>query len=149
MSWTPDRIEKLKAMYRAGVPTARIAEKIGVSQCAVIGKAKRLGLVHPGRGTGGFGPNLGRAKRMAALYVAGVCVDAIADEYETGRGEVHRAIKKYTNGHILRHQVRSGRGDLFDRIMAEVVATLDVSPQKTDSPTPRSDCTTSLGSGIN
>jgi GcrA cell cycle regulator len=45
MSWTDERIERLKAMWHEGATASEIADKLGgVSRNAVIGKAHRLGL---------------------------------------------------------------------------------------------------------
>lgn len=45
MSWTEERIERLKTMWAEGATASEIAEKLGgVSRNAVIGKAHRLGL---------------------------------------------------------------------------------------------------------
>jgi GcrA cell cycle regulator len=45
MSWTEERIERLKKMWHDGATASEIAEKLGgVSRNAVIGKAHRLGL---------------------------------------------------------------------------------------------------------
>jgi GcrA cell cycle regulator len=45
MSWTEERIERLKSMWSDGATASEIAEKLGgVSRNAVIGKAHRLGL---------------------------------------------------------------------------------------------------------
>lgn len=45
MSWTEERIERLKTMWSEGATASEIAEKLGgVSRNAVIGKAHRLGL---------------------------------------------------------------------------------------------------------
>ncbi|MCJ7422033.1 GcrA family cell cycle regulator [Sphingomicrobium astaxanthinifaciens] len=45
MSWTDERIERLKAMWAEGKTASQIAEDLGgVSRNAVIGKAHRLGL---------------------------------------------------------------------------------------------------------
>ncbi|MEO6433977.1 MAG: GcrA family cell cycle regulator [Sphingomicrobium sp.] len=45
MSWTDERIERLKKMWAAGSTASQIAEDLGgVSRNAVIGKAHRLGL---------------------------------------------------------------------------------------------------------
>ena len=44
MSWTEERIERLKKMWHDGATASEIAEKLGgVSRNAVIGKAHRLG----------------------------------------------------------------------------------------------------------
>ena len=45
MSWTDERIERLKSMWTKGDTASQIAEELGgVSRNAVIGKAHRLGL---------------------------------------------------------------------------------------------------------
>jgi GcrA cell cycle regulator len=45
MSWTEERIERLKTMWHEGATASEIADKLGgVSRNAVIGKAHRLGL---------------------------------------------------------------------------------------------------------
>jgi GcrA cell cycle regulator len=45
MSWTDERIDRLKAMWSNGATASQIAEELGgVSRNAVIGKAHRLGL---------------------------------------------------------------------------------------------------------
>ena len=45
MSWTDERIDRLKAMWAEGSTASQIAEDLGgVSRNAVIGKAHRLGL---------------------------------------------------------------------------------------------------------
>ena len=45
MSWTDERIERLKSMWTKGATASQIAEELGgVSGNAVIGKAHRLGL---------------------------------------------------------------------------------------------------------
>ena len=45
MSWTYERIEKLKQLWEEGLTASRIAAELGdVTRNAVIGKAHRLGL---------------------------------------------------------------------------------------------------------
>ena len=45
MSWTEERIDRLKEMWSRGMTASQIAEDLGaVSRNAVIGKAHRLGL---------------------------------------------------------------------------------------------------------
>ena len=45
MSWTDERIDRLKKLWSKGVTASHIAEELGgVSRNAVIGKAHRLGL---------------------------------------------------------------------------------------------------------
>ena len=45
MSWTDERIDKLKSLWGQGLTASQIADELGgVSRNAVIGKAHRLGL---------------------------------------------------------------------------------------------------------
>ena len=44
MSWTDEKIARLKEMWGRGESAAVIAERIGLSRNAVIGKVRRLGL---------------------------------------------------------------------------------------------------------
>ena len=46
MTWTPDKIEKLKKLWGSGISASQIAMQLGeeVSRNAVIGKAHRLNL---------------------------------------------------------------------------------------------------------
>ncbi len=45
MSWTDERIDRLRALWSQGITASQIAEELGgVSRNAVIGKAHRLGL---------------------------------------------------------------------------------------------------------
>ena len=45
MSWTDERIERLRTMWAKGATASQIADELGgVSRNAVIGKAHRLGL---------------------------------------------------------------------------------------------------------
>ena len=43
-TWTPERVEALKALADAGLSCSQIGRKLGVSRNAVIGKLNRLGL---------------------------------------------------------------------------------------------------------
>jgi len=45
LTWTPERIERLTALWEEGVTTAEIGRRIGVTKNAVIGKVHRIGLV--------------------------------------------------------------------------------------------------------
>jgi GcrA cell cycle regulator len=47
-TWTTERIEQLKSGFGAGLSCAQIANEIGVSRNAVIGKLNRLGLSRGG-----------------------------------------------------------------------------------------------------
>ena len=45
MSWTDERIDRLKELWSRGMTASQIADELGaVSRNAVIGKAHRLGL---------------------------------------------------------------------------------------------------------
>jgi len=72
MSWTEERIERLKAMWTKGATASEIADELGgVSRNAVIGKAHRLGLearpspVKPGE-EGDHGAHAAPGKSAAA-----------------------------------------------------------------------------------
>src|SRR5258708_8765354 len=45
LTWTPERIERLIALWEEGVTTAEIGRRIGVTKNAVIGKVHRIGLI--------------------------------------------------------------------------------------------------------
>ncbi|MEM0923790.1 MAG: GcrA family cell cycle regulator [Pseudomonadota bacterium] len=54
MSWTDDRVEKLKELWAEGMSASQIAKSLGgVTRNAVIGKVHRLGLSNRGAGTTG------------------------------------------------------------------------------------------------
>ncbi len=42
--WTPEAISELGTLWLEGLPSAEIAERLGMSKNAVVGKAHRLGL---------------------------------------------------------------------------------------------------------
>jgi GcrA cell cycle regulator len=46
-AWPPERVERLKSLFGAGLSCSRIANEIGVTRNAVIGKVNRLGLSRP------------------------------------------------------------------------------------------------------
>lgn len=53
MSWTDERVEKLKELWAEGKSASQIAKEMGgVTRNAVIGKVHRLGLSNRGPGTG-------------------------------------------------------------------------------------------------
>src|SRR5688500_8392852 len=63
MSWTDERIDRLKELWSQGMTASQIADELGgVSRNAVIGKAHRLGLqsrpspVKPNEGPGEIQP---------------------------------------------------------------------------------------------
>ena len=43
--WDDSRIERLRADWDAGLPKPMIAQRLGTTKAAVVGKAKRLGLL--------------------------------------------------------------------------------------------------------
>ena len=47
MDWTDEAIEILRAGYKLGLPSRQIAEQLGTTRNAVLGKGGRLNLVHP------------------------------------------------------------------------------------------------------
>lgn len=66
MTWTDDKIERLRELWGSGMGAADIAAEIGVkSKNAVIGKANRLrlGLLVPGRMVGRPQPRMARTPR--------------------------------------------------------------------------------------
>ncbi|MEM6460560.1 MAG: GcrA family cell cycle regulator [Pseudomonadota bacterium] len=63
MSWTDERVERLKKLWADGLSASQIAAELGgVSRNAVIGKVHRLSL--PGRAKSG-GSSASRAKRVS------------------------------------------------------------------------------------
>ena len=44
MSWTDDKIARLRELWKSGLSTAAIGRELDVSKNAVVGKAHRLGL---------------------------------------------------------------------------------------------------------
>jgi len=57
MSWTEDRVERLKQLWNDGMSASQIAKQLGeVTRNAVIGKVHRLGLSHRGSGSGEAAP---------------------------------------------------------------------------------------------
>lgn len=88
MSWTEERIERLKKMWHDGATASQIADELGgVSRNAVIGKAHRLGLeqrpspVKPGeekesKKPAGAAPAAGAGGRASAKAGAAVKAEA-------------------------------------------------------------------------
>jgi len=97
MSWTDERVDKLKELWGEGMSASQIAKVLGgVTRNAVIGKVHRLGLSNRGGGpgggedtpaaepskpkaakAGGQGSESGtrRAKRRAGCTTPGPCAD--------------------------------------------------------------------------
>ena len=69
MSWTDERVERLKKLWADGLSASQIAAELGgVSRNAVIGKVHRLNL--PGRAKSG-GSSASRAKRVSSASRGG------------------------------------------------------------------------------
>jgi GcrA cell cycle regulator len=90
MSWTDERIERLKKMWADGATASQIADELGgVSRNAVIGKAHRLGLdarpspVKPGEEKEKKAAASPAAKPSRAEPVARRAAPASAEEGET------------------------------------------------------------------
>ncbi len=71
MSWTDERIDRLKTMWEKGMTASQIAEDLGgVSRNAVIGKAHRLGLQSRPSPVKANEPSAAPAPKAAAPRVA-------------------------------------------------------------------------------
>lgn len=44
ISWTDERLEKLKSLWKKGLSISQIGEELGVTRNAIAGKAHRIGL---------------------------------------------------------------------------------------------------------
>ncbi|MGF1445969.1 MAG: GcrA family cell cycle regulator [Pikeienuella sp.] len=67
MTWTDERVEKLKEFWAEGMSASQIAKQLGgVTRNAVIGKVHRLGLSHRSSGEATRGPEDGAAQETAA-----------------------------------------------------------------------------------
>jgi GcrA cell cycle regulator len=90
MSWTDERIEKLRKMWEGGATASQIADDLGgVSRNAVIGKAHRLGLkARPSP----VKPNE-KPVRPAAVAAAPVAPKAGRDDDATGEEPVEVAAR--------------------------------------------------------
>ena len=100
MSWTEERIERLKAMWTQGSTASQIADELGgVSRNAVIGKAHRLGLearpspVKPGeeketpkKAAKAAAPKLTRAPKVEAPAAAAHAADVAPGDAPDGAG---------------------------------------------------------------
>ena len=80
LDWTPELIARLRALWAEGLSQGEIGHRMGISKCAVAGKAHRLGLLAratPSNLTKPANPNLPRytrpnSKREAARIAAEV-----------------------------------------------------------------------------
>src|SRR3954469_5621565 len=75
ITWTDERIEGLKRGFEAGWSCRQIADEIGVSRNAVIGKLSRLGLTSAARGEASRGgrrpaPGMPAPRRQQQLLAA-------------------------------------------------------------------------------
>ena len=69
MSWTDERVEKLKELWAEGMSASQIAKSLGgVTRNAVIGKVHRLGLSN--RGTGAAPPRRWSRERQVCCTTA-------------------------------------------------------------------------------
>jgi GcrA cell cycle regulator len=103
MSWTEERIERLKKMWHDGATASQIAEELGgVSRNAVIGKAHRLGLeqrpspVKPGEEK--------EAKKLAAAPAPAAPAPAKAGA--TPKAEAAKAVEPTAPAPAAPHQHR-------------------------------------------
>jgi len=89
MSWTDERIERLKAMWTKGATASEIADELGgVSRNAVIGKAHRLGLearpspVKPGEDLKPSAPAAPKQPKAESALAPKAAAPQAADEEE-------------------------------------------------------------------
>jgi GcrA cell cycle regulator len=83
-TWTTERIELLKSSFEAGLTCREIADRIGVSRNAVIGKITRLNLkrekmVSPGRRDAARDPGRRPALRLRRQFLRAVAVDKVSE----------------------------------------------------------------------
>ncbi|MEM8790072.1 MAG: GcrA family cell cycle regulator [Pseudomonadota bacterium] len=71
MSWTDDRVEKLKELWAEGMSASQIAKSLGgVTRNAVIGKVHRLGLSNRSAGSTSPAPDDGGAAEKKSAKAA-------------------------------------------------------------------------------
>ncbi|MCY6382549.1 GcrA family cell cycle regulator [Hoeflea prorocentri] len=106
MSWTDERVERLKKLWADGLSASQIAAELGgVSRNAVIGKVHRLHL--PGRAKSG-GSSASRSKRVAS---------GSRSSYGSSRSTVTRSIPR-----------TSGATALKQEVIADAIAEIDTRP---------------------
>lgn len=71
--WPDDRVATFKELYAAGLSHAQIGEAMGITRCASIGKAHRLGL--DARKEAKPGPKSKRSPRNSFLRVRAPVID--------------------------------------------------------------------------
>jgi GcrA cell cycle regulator len=81
MEWGDETIERLRALWNEGLSTGQIANQMGISKNAVVGKAHRLGLParpSPIRRDGTGTPTLGRPRRVTGPTLPQLATQALA-----------------------------------------------------------------------
>jgi GcrA cell cycle regulator len=137
MSWTEERIERLKSMWTEGATASQIADELGgVSRNAVIGKAHRLGLearpspVKPGeekdspkKSAKAVAPKAAKAARQEAPGAGGHAADVAPGDAPDGPGPdlppvAQRAQASATPDSVMQYRsvgpggfIRQGPGD--------------------------------------
>jgi GcrA cell cycle regulator len=71
-TWTDERVELLKSRFKAGLTCRQIADDIGVSRNAVIGKLSRLNLTRESSGDAPRPPRKNAANRRHPKTVPGL-----------------------------------------------------------------------------
>ncbi|HEU0134852.1 MAG TPA: GcrA family cell cycle regulator [Allosphingosinicella sp.] len=90
MSWTDERIDRLKELWTQGMTASQIADELGgVSRNAVIGKAHRLGLQSR---PSPVKPNEGQSESAPSPFEPEVRVEPEAEEAEAAPEEAEVAI---------------------------------------------------------
>jgi len=83
MSWSDERVEKLKKMWAEGQSASQIAKELGgVTRNAVIGKVHRLGLSNrngAGSGATAAAPESG-VERPSSITCSAWAIGAVANE---------------------------------------------------------------------
>ena len=73
--WTETRLQRLRDLWKEGVPTSEIGRQLGISKNAVVGKVHRLGLtprpspIRP-KGSGTTAPQVRRVKPQQATLTS-------------------------------------------------------------------------------
>ena len=75
-TWTTERVALLRSCVNSGLSCAQIANEIGVSRNAVIGKINRLGLSR-GRSAAASGPRVGAPRRRPQVLTQRLALEAV------------------------------------------------------------------------